>query len=546
MKIILPKKLNSEESITIDPKSIVVIGANGSGKTRFGTDIENRHNKQTHRISAQKSLSMPEEVSPTSKLRANSEFLYGHYSKDDPSNDVRFKLGQRWGQNPNTFLLNDYVKLMVLLHTEEYEESIKFKEEYKPRQGKEKPITKLDRIQNIWEYVLPYIKLVKKAGSIETHPLENTDSVYNASEMSDGERVIFYLIGEVISVPENSIIVIDEPEMHLHKSITNKLWDKIEQERTDCTFIYLTHDIDFASSRQEATKIWTKGFDGDSWDYEILDDNSELPEQLYLEILGSRKPILFIEGDDSSIDYKLLQFIFTDYTIKPLGNCQKVLETTKSFNEQKGFHNIESFGLIDRDRRTDEEIKHIKNPNIWIGLVAEIENFLLLEEIVKIVAKCMMKDDPADIFSSVKENVISFFKTDAEKQALEHTIARIERIFKSAIDNSAVKQFEELESSLNKFWEKQNFKDIYTEIKTSFDELIKSKDYNKILKVFNNKGMISNSSVASLCDLNTKNDAYLNFILGLLKKNNKNSETIKQAINNKIEKITYRDRDAHH
>ncbi len=537
MNIILPKKLNSQEPITIDCKNIVVIGANGSGKTRLGTDIENRYNKETHRISAQKSLSMPKEVSPKSKLRAESEFLYGNFNENNPSKNIQFKIGSRWGQNPNTFLLNDYDKLMILLHTEEYEESIKFKEEYKPGQGTEKPITKLDRIQNIWEYVLPYRKLVKKAGSIETYPIKTPDSRYNASEMSDGERVIFYLIGEVISVPENSIIIIDEPEMHIHKSITKKLWDEIEQERIDCTFIYLTHDIDFASSRQDATKVWAKGFDGTSWDYEILNDNLELPEQLYLEILGSRKPILFIEGDDSSIDYKLLQLIFTDYTIKPLGSCQKVFETTKSFNEQKGFHNIESFGLIDRDRRTDEEIEHIKTPDIWVTIVAEIENFLLLEEIVKIVAKCMMKN-PDDIFSSVKENVISFFETEAEKQALEHTIAMIEKIFKSAIDNSAVKQFEELESSLNKFWGRQDFKDIYTEIKTSFDKLIKSKDYNNILKVFNNKGMISNSRVASLCDLNTKNDAYLNYIIGILKQNNKNSEAIKQAIINKIEKTT--------
>ena len=537
MNITLPKKLNSEEPITIDPKSIVVIGANGSGKTRFGTDIENQYNKETHRISAQKSLSMPKEVSPKSKLRAESEFLYGYFNENNPSNNIGYKISQRWWQNPNTFLLNDYDKLMILLHTEKYEESIQFKEEYKPGQEIKKPITKLDRIQNIWEYVLPYRKLVKKAGSIETYPAENPDSRYNASEMSDGERVIFYLIGEVISVPENSIIVIDEPEMHIHKSITKKLWDKIEQERTDCTFVYLTHDIDFASSRQEATKIWAKGFDGTFWDYEILNDNLELPEQLYLEILGSRKPILFIEGDDSSIDYKLLQLIFTDYTIKPLGSCQKVFETTKSFNEQKGFHNIESLGLIDRDRRTDEEIKHIKNSNIRVTQVAEIENFLLLEDLVRIVAKCMMKD-PDVIFSSVKENVVSFFKTQVDNQALEHTIARIERIFKSAIDNSAVKQFEELESSLTEFWERQNFKSIYTEIKTSFDELIKTEDYNGILKVFNNKGLISNSNVANLCGLSAKNDAYLNYIIGVLKQNNENSEAIKQAITNRIEKIT--------
>ncbi len=535
MDITLPKKLGSQEAPSISSKVIVIIGANGAGKTRFGSDIENRYNKQTHRISAQKSLSMPRGVSPTSKLRAQSEFLYGFFLEDDPSSNLLLKVDQRWGHNPNTFLLNDYDKLMVLLYTEEFETYMKFKQECEAGQLGKMPITKLDRARNIWEDVLPYRKLSMKAGSIETYLLENPDSPYSASEMSDGERVIFYLIGAVISVPENSIIVIDEPEMHIHKSITKKLWDKIEQERTDCTFIYLTHDIDFASSRQGAAKIWTKGFDGTSWDYEILKDNLELPEQLYLEILGSRTPILFIEGDDSSTDYKLLQSIFTDHTVKPLGSCRKVFETTKAFNEQKGFHNIESFGIIDRDRRTDEEIGHMKNPNIWVTLVAEIENFLLLEEIVKIVAKRMMKD-PNDVFSSVKENVISFFETQTDRQALEHTIARIRRIFKSATENKAVRQFKELETSLNEWWEEQDFEHIYTEIKTSFDKLIRSKDYNRILEVFNNKGIIFNSSVASLCDLHTRNDAYLNYIIGTLKQNNEDSEAIRRAIIRRIEK----------
>ena len=37
--------------------------------------------------------------------------------------------------------------------------------------------------------------------------------------MSDGERAIFYFIGEVLCAKENSLIIIDEPENHLHKSI---------------------------------------------------------------------------------------------------------------------------------------------------------------------------------------------------------------------------------------------------------------------------------------------------------------------------------------
>lgn len=530
MEITLPKKLNHPENIVTNYKRIVVIGANGSGKTRFGTDIETRYNQQTHRISAQKSLSMPKNVSPTSKENAEKDFLYGY-----ATGGLGHKIGQRWGNNPNTYLLNDYQKLMVLLHTEEYEESIKFKEAYSPGQVNEKPITKLDRIQAIWENVLPHRKLTKKAGSIETFPTGNPAGNYNASEMSDGERVIFYLIGEVVSVPQNSIIVIDEPEMHIHNSITKKLWNEIENERPDCSFVYLTHDIDFAASRQDALKIWTKGFTGTVWDYEILDNENEFPEQIYLEILGSRKSILFIEGDSSSVDYQLLQMIFDDYTIKPLGSCQKVFETTKSFDEQSGFHNIASFGLIDRDRRTDEEIAHIDNPNIWVANVAEIENFLLVEEVVKEVAQSMMKNGD-EVFENVKANVIAFFDSQKEKQAVEHSLARIERIFKNATDNTTVKTIGELETGLTNFWSAFDVNVIYAEILGSFQTLVDSENYNEILKVFNNKGLIHNSKVVTLCDLSTKNNAYLNYIIGILQLNNDKSDRIKQAIIDKINK----------
>lgn len=342
MEINLPNKIDGTSPL-VDAKKIVIIGANGSGKTRFGTDIENRYNQITHRISAQKSLSMPKEVSPKSFERANQEFLYGYYNENGPRNNLQYKISQRWGQNPNTYLLNDYDKLMVLLHTEEYEESIKFKSSYIPGQECIKPITKLDRIKTIWELVLPHRKLSIKAGSIETYSSIDPNVVYNASEMSDGERVIFYLIGEILSVPENSIIIIDEPEVHIHKSVIKVLWDQIENERNDCIFIYLTHDIEFAISRETSQRIWVKSYDGVKWDYEILTTDNTLPDQLYLEILGSRKSVLFIEGDESSIDNRLLSLVFNDYTVKPLGSCKKVLSVTKSFNENIGFHHILSF-----------------------------------------------------------------------------------------------------------------------------------------------------------------------------------------------------------
>lgn len=530
MQILLPINKKTGTQITLeDVKSIVFIGANGSGKTRMGSKIEQTYDDKTHRISAQKSLSMPDEASPTTKEISEIDFFYGN-----PTHGKSNKRGYRWGNKPNTFLLNDYQKLMVLLHTDEYEESIKFKEEYNPGQKVAKPITKLDRIQKNWEFILPHRKLIKKASKIETYPTGRPEKIYNASEMSDGERVIFYLIGEVVSVPKNSILVIDEPEMHIHKSITKKLWDAIEKERPDCTFIYLTHDIDFATSRYDAIKIWLKSYeDNQVWDYEILDEKTPIPEQVYLEILGSRNTILFTEGDNSSIDYFLYQQIFPELTITPLGNCNKVFEATKSFNELNTFHNLLSVGIIDRDRRTDDDIKDIRSQGIFVTEVAETENLLLLEKVIKIVAKRMFKN-PDDVFNQVKINVISLFKDQYQYQATQHSIFKIKKSFERGL-NPKVKEFSELEREVNFFLSGMDYESTYLEIETLFRTFIDKTDYINILKVFNNKGIIQTSGLAQLCGLNSKNNEFLNFVIGILKENSDDSNTIRREIREMIE-----------
>lgn len=68
--------INGENNSIEDKRSIVLIGANGSGKTRMSLWIE-EHNADLrfHRISAQKSLNMPERVSPTETTAAEERFL---------------------------------------------------------------------------------------------------------------------------------------------------------------------------------------------------------------------------------------------------------------------------------------------------------------------------------------------------------------------------------------------------------------------------------------------------------------------------------------
>lgn len=528
MNIQLPtKKGQPNSNPTIDFNQLVVIGANGSGKTRFGSNIEQRYNQLTHRVSAQKSLTMPDFVSTKSKETAEAEFLYGNWSKDSDWYKTSGWIHGRWGNNLNTFLLDDYEKLMILLHTEEYEQSLNFKEN-----GGNKPNTKLDKIQTIWEIILPHRKLRKKAGIIETYPTGQEANSYNASQMSDGERVIFYLIGEVVCAPLNSIIIIDEPEMHIHRSLVKGLFDLIEIQRPDCSFVYLTHDIDFAFTRQNAVKIWAKSYENNVWDYEILEEDMPIPEQLYLEVLGSRKPIIFLEGDNSSIDYELYEQVFSDFTIKPLGSCEKVIQTVKAFNEQKTFHHLRSYGIIDRDRRPDSDLIKLSSKDIWVLDVAEAENLLLEENIVKVVANHMGKNAD-EVFQQVKDNLVNFFSSQIETQIVLHFKETLRRIY-LGLTNFTSKEISFVISEIDSTFSSIDKQKIYDDTKSEFELVIASKDYNAILRLFNLKNaLIPHSKVCELTGIKNK-DEYFKLVISLLKSDNALSINIKKSIKSKI------------
>ena len=257
MTITLPPRPEGLSPITIeDNKNIVIIGANGSGKTRIGSYIEENYTYDTHRISAQKSLTIPQNINITSTNKALIELLYGSYDIQDMNwLRVKGKFNHRWGNNLNTTLLNDYNQLLTYLLSEEAELAIQYKNN--PNNNFTKPISRLDKIKAIWEEILQHRKLIIRAGKIEVHVITQAPT-YNASEMSDGDRVMIYQLGEILSVNDNSIVIIDEPEMHIHKSILIPFWNKIENMRNDCQFVYLTHDIEFAASRINSVKIWVK------------------------------------------------------------------------------------------------------------------------------------------------------------------------------------------------------------------------------------------------------------------------------------------------
>ena len=135
---------------------------------------------------------------------------------------------------------------------------------------------------------------------------------FDFNDMSDGERVAFFYIATVIAAPHQSFIIVDEPENHLNPAIYNKIWEKLIEKRKDCQFIFISHTIEFVSARTNYELAKIKSFIyPDQFEFDFLGDSLEnIQSELIVEILGSRKPILFCEGSKSDYDYRVYESLF--------------------------------------------------------------------------------------------------------------------------------------------------------------------------------------------------------------------------------------------
>jgi hypothetical protein len=364
-----------------------------------------------------------------------------------------------------------------------------YKQEAKQTNARiEPPETKLDIIKRIWEEVLPHRELIIGGGKIETRIKGRSTSLYNAAEMSDGERVIFYLIGQTLAAPRGGIIVIDEPELHLHESIQSTLWNKIEAERPDCLFVYLTHDLDFAASRSTATKVCLRSFDGQNWDWYIVPENSALPEEMLLEILGSRKPVIFVEGDKGSLDYFIFQKLYPDFTIIPCGSCEHVIHATRSFYSLRDLHRLSSYGIIDRDFREDNEVSYLQGIGIYVLEFSELENLLLTKDVLRIVADELHRDDFPMLFDKVKSVVFENMERDKVRLISSITASKIERDLKN-FDAKALGE-NNLKTALESISKRIDVSAVYRSVASEIENILRDKNYHEAIKVYSNKGLI--------------------------------------------------------
>lgn len=465
-------------------QNTVIVGANGCGKTSLANLLQKSLNiSDGIVIPAQKLLIFPSFANTPTYNSAQSHFdKYQKSIYDDKvtfdaqkMDDFEWQLTQKYG--------SEMVKVLGMLLGQRQLRINQAASKYSNDESVSKEDFRgiLDDVIEIWNQLIEHRTLF--CNDSNQLKIKYGSIIYDAHQMSDGERVIIYLAGRVLFAPKDSIIITDEPELHLHKSIANKLWDLLENKRSDCRFIYFTHDLDFATSRN-CQKGWIKNFHyPNSWSIELIQENI-IPEELLLKLVGSRKPILFCEGKVNSPDKQIYEVLFPNYTIQEVDSCKNVINYTKAFNSIPGV-STKAYGIIDKDFRNSAQISKFEQEGIFTYGVSEIENLLISEEFLS--EYCKVKSETVDI-EKIKEHVLSEFKNSIESQISLYLSAYIDFMFKECHLRKADTK-EKVQENYNTFLSGIDIEETYKKRKEYLSEIIDSKNYKNLITVANHKGL---------------------------------------------------------
>lgn len=488
----------SAEPVTIcieSGTSATFVGANGSGKTRLALLIEQEAGESVHRISAHRALGLNPTVPKISESLALKGLRFG-YAGENVS--ILHRQTHRWADGKAAVaLLNDFDYLLQALFAEQSRTALRTHENARAGINKEAQPTKFERLKAVWERLLPHRELVFSGDNIEVR-VPGTETIYSASEMSDGERSVFYLTGQALMAAENSLLVIDEPELHVHRSIINRLWDELANARPDCSLIFITHDLEFAASRvgkKYVIRNYTPA--GPQWGIEPVPEETGFTEELTTLLLGSRRPILFVEGDLSSLDKAIYRSAYAQWTVIPRGSCSDVIHSVVSMQGNASLTRVHCAGIVDADGYDSSEIDYFRALDVFVLPVSEVENLFLLPEVSSAIAlsEHVPDRDLEAHIAGLNERLLAFANRadHIDPVVVRHTLRRIDRALKK-IDLGRDQTIEGIEDAYAEQTDGLDIRAIADQRKYAIESAIQHGDVPALLAVFDNKGLLAEAA----------------------------------------------------
>jgi len=215
---------------------------------------------------------------------------------------------------------------------------------------------------------------------------------YSIAKLSDGERNAVLIAANVLTVPAGTLLLIDEPERHLHRSIVSPLLSLLLKERPDCAFIVSTHEpllpVDNPGSKVILTRACIyQGDSVESYDIDLLEGTAVIDDDLKKTILGERRKIVFVEGTEHSLDKPLYSLLFPNASIVAKASCREVESAVVGIKGSAELHWVKPFGLVDNDTSEPERIADLESKGVIALNVYSVESIYYHPEVQKLAGE---------------------------------------------------------------------------------------------------------------------------------------------------------------
>jgi ABC-type lipoprotein export system ATPase subunit len=315
---------------------LYVLGANGSGKSSLVSRLFNENQMHARRISAHRQTWFESNaLDMTPRSREDLENNLKNFDRQARSRYWEWNSAGRSGMAIFDLIDADAMqerKIAGLLRTGDVSGAQKEAQNPSPIQV----INELMRLSN-----LP-IEINLEQGQKITARKGGGNS-YSVAELSDGERNAFLIAANVLTVKAGTLILIDEPERHLHRSIISPLLRLLFDKRKDCAFVVSTHDLVLPVDAPEASTMLVRGCeyqgqDVRAWTVDVVPPGVGIEEELKRDLLGARRKMLFVEGTEQSLDKPLYSLLFPDVSVIPKESCREVEQAVRGLRSARDMH----------------------------------------------------------------------------------------------------------------------------------------------------------------------------------------------------------------
>lgn len=304
---------------------------------------------------------------------------------------------------------NRWSDFMNYIHQKSAARDKKLADELKKNPSKGEQIIRdypdpLQRYKEAFATLLPGKDLqdINPATPREFHFKEGSSNPLPFKALSSGEQEVVKVVFDVLRKEiRHSVIVVDEPELHLHPTLAFKLIETLKTigDHTN-QFVFLTHSADLISTYYSTGDVYfidavRTGANQGHRLSDLAHSHSHVVQLVgqNLGLFAVGRKLIFVEGEDSSIDRLTYHSIATvhnpDARFVPVGSVANIL-SLNAFEEQirNAIFGIDIFMIRDRDGLDQAQVAEIERScRIRCLPRRHIENYFLDPEILFRVAE---------------------------------------------------------------------------------------------------------------------------------------------------------------